>query len=398
MDEQIRSTNASSNTSELEQSSHVTKNIPKIKLPFPPVINPQDLISLRESPDGTRKLPSRAPNAFIIFRKQFVKAARDEGYFLPMTVISSMASEAWEAETEEVKSEYRRIAKEAHIKRKAMYPKSSTRRRRKDRWNIVSFQPTDSSDSISAITSRIPNDQPLSQYSNNGNGENPSNSPSLNFENTSVSSPEFSSEDGDYSPIIQSLNTFFPGGLDYLITDNSTYNTLGTAPSPYDYCFEVGSNTLEDQTFGFYPSPNNYTSDDDSIYGRSPYLDAEQLYNDYINHSIITNANDDNQSIMTPESIREFNTIIESNIQQNDCYDDWQGFYQLQNSDVGTNDPTNKSREEKSANEDTMWISEQLDMLIEGNRGDNMISTDGWFNISTSLANGCFGEALGIVV
>nr|CAG8484910.1 8274_t:CDS:2 [Entrophospora candida] len=64
--------------------------------------------------------PSRAPNAFIIYRKAFVKAARDEGHCLPMTVISSMASAAWEKESEEVKTEYKRISKEAHLKKKAI--------------------------------------------------------------------------------------------------------------------------------------------------------------------------------------------------------------------------------------------------------------------------------------
>ncbi|CAG8456887.1 3428_t:CDS:2 [Diversispora eburnea] len=96
------------------------ENLPlKLLLPFPPEINAKDLIAHRESPDGTKKLTTRAPNAFIIFRKQFVKTARDEGHFLPMTVISSMASTAWENEREEVRVEYKRIAREAHIQRKA---------------------------------------------------------------------------------------------------------------------------------------------------------------------------------------------------------------------------------------------------------------------------------------
>lgn len=333
MSEQIQSNSASSNNaSGPEKNTHVTDNIPKIKIPFPPVINPQDLISLRESPDGTQKLPSRAPNAFIIFRKQFVKAARDEGHFLPMTVISSMASEAWEAEREEVKSEYRRIAKEAHIKRKAMYPKSSSRRRRKDRWNIVSFKPTDSSDSVSAVTSRIPSDQPQSQYDSSSNGETPSNSPSLNLENmlSPVSSPEFSSDTGNSSP---SLNAIFPGNLDlgYLMADNSAYITYSSTSLPYGYY--LNNDITMDPTFGLYPSPSIYTSDDDSIdsiYSTSPCLDAEQFYDDHINTSITTNFNDENQLIMTPDLIKEFNSIIENNIQQNDCYDSWQEFCNLQ--------------------------------------------------------------------
>ncbi|CAG8522074.1 6731_t:CDS:1, partial [Racocetra fulgida] len=91
-----------------------SETFPTIRPPFPPVINVEDLISLRESSDGTQLFPSRAPNAFIIYRKQFVKAARDNGYFLPMTVISSLCSRAWENEDEVVKLTYKKIARETY--------------------------------------------------------------------------------------------------------------------------------------------------------------------------------------------------------------------------------------------------------------------------------------------
>ncbi|CAG8448998.1 2673_t:CDS:1 [Acaulospora colombiana] len=107
---------------------------PFIKLPFPPTIDPRDLITVL--PDG--RVPTRAPNAFIIYRRAFIEAARAEGYNLPMTVISSMTSQSWEQEPQFVKAEYRRLGKEAYNRRNEMCPDSNQRRKR-EKWNMVSF-------------------------------------------------------------------------------------------------------------------------------------------------------------------------------------------------------------------------------------------------------------------
>ncbi|CAG8637949.1 16823_t:CDS:1 [Dentiscutata erythropus] len=89
-------------------------------------------------PDG--RIPAKAPNEFIIYRKVCVETTRENRHYLPMTIVSSMASRSWESADKTVKAEYRRIAKEALRVRNEMYPKSG-RRKRKDRWNIVSFDP-----------------------------------------------------------------------------------------------------------------------------------------------------------------------------------------------------------------------------------------------------------------
>ncbi|CAG8553300.1 15722_t:CDS:1 [Dentiscutata erythropus] len=107
---------------------------PFIKLPFPPTIDPRDLITVL--PDG--RVPTRAPNAFIIYRRAFIEAARAEGYNFPMNVISSMTSQSWEQEPQFVKNEYRRLGKEAYNRRNEMCPDSNQRRKR-EKWNLVSF-------------------------------------------------------------------------------------------------------------------------------------------------------------------------------------------------------------------------------------------------------------------
>ncbi|KAF0445412.1 MATA-HMG [Gigaspora margarita] len=118
------------------------------KPPFPPTINPHDLIEKRS--DGRN--PARAPNSFIVYRKACVEVAREKGYYLPMTVISSIASKSWEQEPEIVKNEYTRIAREAGKYHREIYPKSY-RRKKREKWNIVSFQESNRSGTSSTNNS-----------------------------------------------------------------------------------------------------------------------------------------------------------------------------------------------------------------------------------------------------
>ncbi|RIA89796.1 hypothetical protein C1645_850443 [Glomus cerebriforme] len=108
---------------------------PIIKVPFPPIIDPYNLVV--KTKDG--RIPARVPNAFIIYRKLFIETAKNDGYNLPMTVISSMASQSWEQESDVVKTEYKRLAKEAYEVRNEMLPKSQ-RKRKREKWNIISFE------------------------------------------------------------------------------------------------------------------------------------------------------------------------------------------------------------------------------------------------------------------
>ncbi|CAG8675846.1 7199_t:CDS:1, partial [Scutellospora calospora] len=111
--------------------SQVIDNL--IKLQFPPEINYRDLVILH--PDG--RVP-KTPNAFIIYRKLFVETARTSGYNLPMNIISSMASRSWEQEPDEVKNEYKRIAKDAFNYRNELFPKVKPQKKR-DQWKTISF-------------------------------------------------------------------------------------------------------------------------------------------------------------------------------------------------------------------------------------------------------------------
>ncbi|RIA83446.1 hypothetical protein C1645_833835 [Glomus cerebriforme] len=115
----------------MNHSSH-----PFIKPPFPPLIDPKDLLIISKD-----NKPSRSPNAFIIYRKVFLKTTRDQGYFLPMTIVSSMASKSWDQESDEVRDYYKRLAKDAYKYRTEKFPKKVKRRRKKEPWNSsIAFQ------------------------------------------------------------------------------------------------------------------------------------------------------------------------------------------------------------------------------------------------------------------
>ncbi|CAG8593726.1 17643_t:CDS:2, partial [Acaulospora colombiana] len=148
---------------------------PMIRPEFPPKIKAKDLIIRPEN--GSK--PPRAPNAFIIYRKIFVETARADGYHLPMTTVSSMASRSWVEESEEVRSYYKRLAKDAYNYRSKIYPKIERQKKRK-RWNIVSF-PSESSlnarpsqtttEFLGSSDEQIPNQHLISPETRDFNGE-----------------------------------------------------------------------------------------------------------------------------------------------------------------------------------------------------------------------------------
>ncbi|CAG8660406.1 14321_t:CDS:1 [Acaulospora morrowiae] len=86
-----------------------------ITIPFPPQINPLDLI--RRNKNG--QLLSRATNKFLIYRNEYSKELQSCGYKLSMRDVSRMAAKSWKLESSEVKRKYEDIAREVekiHVK------------------------------------------------------------------------------------------------------------------------------------------------------------------------------------------------------------------------------------------------------------------------------------------
>jgi len=93
-------------------SSPVSQNLKDrkpISVPFPPNVNPMDLIKPRK--DGRPR--KRCANYFLIYRIQFAEALRANGCTTPlMTDISTMAGDAWKEEPEFVRQYYKDVANE----------------------------------------------------------------------------------------------------------------------------------------------------------------------------------------------------------------------------------------------------------------------------------------------
>ncbi|KAG9295092.1 hypothetical protein G9A89_006073 [Geosiphon pyriformis] len=81
---------------------------PYIIVPFPPEINPLDLIKANENGD----LRSRCINKFLIYRNEYAKQLQTFGYKISMRKVSRMAAIAWKEEPDYVIRHYEKIAHE----------------------------------------------------------------------------------------------------------------------------------------------------------------------------------------------------------------------------------------------------------------------------------------------
>jgi hypothetical protein len=84
-----------------------------IKAPFPPNVTVDNLLSRSKLPDGTNK---RIPCAFIIYRTSLQRELESKGYKFSLSQISSMASNEWKNESEEVKYAYINLVNDAKIR------------------------------------------------------------------------------------------------------------------------------------------------------------------------------------------------------------------------------------------------------------------------------------------
>ncbi|CAJ0634237.1 14893_t:CDS:2 [Entrophospora sp. SA101] len=218
---------------------------------FPPKTKLQDLITINDrrnnnsnkhDSDGNSicKAPYRAPNAFIIYRKACVETIRSKGCLFPMTVISSISSQAWKEEPEIVKDEYKRLADEAGAYYKQNYPKASKHKKR-EKWNIVSFD----DNKPNSVESNSTNDMAtITTITFESSLSSPGRENVTDVE--IYPSPDLSSTDYDFS-----LNT--PNNYDYNYVNsyNNNKQPLSTEviyPSNYD-------NEPNNMIKSIYPSP-----------------------------------------------------------------------------------------------------------------------------------------------
>ncbi|CAG8444829.1 5981_t:CDS:1 [Acaulospora morrowiae] len=177
-----------------QQEYSPPKQLLPIRPPFPPTISVEDLIISR--PNGEK--PSKASNAFMIYRKAYVRELHSRGINLQMTQISPIVSESWKKEPEGVKEEYKRLAEAAKKRYKEIWPAKQKRRHRKkqqlpipsyllfedaskpytaqpgDTWQVPSSWQSPSDPSLSTSSNNIQtNNSTYALSSSNNNNENP---------------------------------------------------------------------------------------------------------------------------------------------------------------------------------------------------------------------------------
>ncbi|RIA84669.1 hypothetical protein C1645_831927 [Glomus cerebriforme] len=275
------------NTNNPKVKDQTQKNnvpFPLIKPPFPPLIDPKDLLII-----GKDNKPTRSPNAFIIYRKVFFKTIKNEGHVLPMTSISSMASQSWEREPEEIKKYYKSLAKEAYNYRNERFPKKDKRKKR-EKWNIISFK----SNIPTSINNNIP--------------DNINNEP-LNLENLQLPTP---TEDVLKNPLIEAFMQINNGLLQNLIISNElSLNILNSSDnvqnniqinSPIDDLFEENNVEFLNLQEQIYQSPNLLLSDESNF--TSPNLN--ELINSFSTESLQQMENANNEQIEQEKEIQQF--------------------------------------------------------------------------------------------
>lgn len=105
-----------------------------VHVPFPPAINAADLIRTNKS----GALLARCTNKFLIYRNEFAREVRAQGYNLSMSEVSCLAAQAWKQEPNYVIRKYADIAHEVKWLHKQLSRSNSRNRRRNSSNHLTS--------------------------------------------------------------------------------------------------------------------------------------------------------------------------------------------------------------------------------------------------------------------
>lgn len=82
---------------------------PPLPLPFPPTQRVEQIVAKLVA----KPRLARFPNAFIMYRNEYVQYLKSQGYHISMTELSPMISTSWKRESEFVKEAYTKLSSEA---------------------------------------------------------------------------------------------------------------------------------------------------------------------------------------------------------------------------------------------------------------------------------------------
>ncbi|CAG8519175.1 6702_t:CDS:1, partial [Racocetra fulgida] len=104
-----------------------------VHVPFPPAVNAASLIRINK--DGA--LLARCTNKFLIYRNQFAKEVRTQGYNLSMSEVSCLAAQAWKREPNHVIRKYSDIAQEVKWLHKQLSRSGSKKGRKSSNSSLL---------------------------------------------------------------------------------------------------------------------------------------------------------------------------------------------------------------------------------------------------------------------
>ncbi|CAG8842026.1 10841_t:CDS:1, partial [Gigaspora margarita] len=95
------------------QLNNILLLVPVINVPFPPIVDIENLISRPRNRRKNIKPRTKPPNAFLIYRMQYVKELYAKNQKLPMRTVSSTIAKSWRKEPNHVVEHYEKIAEDA---------------------------------------------------------------------------------------------------------------------------------------------------------------------------------------------------------------------------------------------------------------------------------------------
>ncbi|CAG8673558.1 16666_t:CDS:2, partial [Dentiscutata heterogama] len=236
-----------------------------VKLPFPPGIDPKDLVNdlLNSKAQSPKML-----NEFFIYRKVYVREIRKQNLRLKMTKVSKLASSSWYQEPSKVKNEYRRIARE--VENEYIFARNEKLRsqKAKDQHNDKHF-----TNSAPANSSTLVN----FDVTSNGNSNN----------KIEPFTPIVVKQCTPLEPSIPSINanawlynaTYVPSIFTFNPYTPSVYMPVVKKPKPKKHQVKPNVPTKPNELATVIEHPIDINSDKSTIYSpSSPYLPYEYFY------------------------------------------------------------------------------------------------------------------------
>ncbi|CAB4426398.1 unnamed protein product [Rhizophagus irregularis] len=186
---------------------------PPLPLPFPPTQRVEQIVAKLVA----KPRLARFPNAFIMYRNEYVQYLKSQGYHISMTELSPMISTSWKKESEFVKEAYTKLSSEAE----KMYVRDTGSTQQQINYKYLPTRPTLSSKSES-----------------NGNG--PKLDDLSGQSNQSNQSHQFQNPDDFYN-----INNIYDRLFQYSIPPNGFQRNYSNKEPEQIPSFSIGTSGLE---------------------------------------------------------------------------------------------------------------------------------------------------------